>query len=99
MFDNEVLYLTSEGVCAVTASGVMDERCAQIRSAYINRWLLEENLKDCVMTACGDFLVISNRMGRLYLLDGGQVSKSAAKFSSAVSDSMSTVPMRAVSKR
>jgi hypothetical protein len=75
VFGNEVVYLSEGGVCAITTSGIMDERYAQIRSALINGWLLYENLENCSMGTCGDFLVINNGEGRLYLLDGKQFSK------------------------
>ncbi len=75
-FDNEVVYLTENGVAAITASGVLDERCCQIRSAYINAHLANENLNDCIMLTWGDFLVLSNRAGRLYLLDSKNYSVS-----------------------
>jgi hypothetical protein len=78
-FDNDVMYLTESGVCAVTTSGIMDERYAQIRSAFINYWLKKEQLSECVMEACGDFLVIKGGGGRLYLLDGKQFSKAQAE--------------------
>ena len=78
-FDNDVMYLTESGVCAVTTSGIMDERYAQIRSAFINYWLKREQLSECVMEACGDFLVIKGGGGRLYLLDGKQFSKAQAE--------------------
>lgn len=77
IFDNEIVYLTESGLCAITPSGVLDERCCQIRSGLINAHLLKENLSDCKMTVYGDFLVLSNRKGRLYLFDGKQFSVSA----------------------
>ncbi|MBQ8605428.1 MAG: hypothetical protein IJ408_01715 [Clostridia bacterium] len=79
VFDNEINYLTKDGVCAITASGILDERCCQIRSSYINKFLLEEDLAKCKMITYKDFLVISNRKGRLYLLDGKQFSANADK--------------------
>ena len=76
VFDNEVVYLTEKGVSAITASGVLDERCCQNRSAMINYHLLKEQLDDCKMLAYDDFLVISNRSDTLYLLDSKQYFKS-----------------------
>ena len=78
-FDNEVIYLTEMGVAAITASGVLDERCCQIRSAMINYHLLKENLSECFMLPFGDFLIISNRNDTLYLLDSKQYSKSGSE--------------------
>lgn len=74
VFDGEVVYLTDRGVCAITASGVLDERCSQIRSAFLNYHLFKEDLSGCVMIAADEFLVISNRHDRLYLLDARQFS-------------------------
>ncbi len=79
IFDNEINYLTTEGVCAVTATGVLDERCCQIRSSFINYYLQKENLSNCKMMVYGDFLIISNRKGRIYLLDGKQFSANEDK--------------------
>ena len=76
VFDNEINYITADGVCALTASGVLDERCCQIRSSFINYHLLKEELSDCVMLTFNDFLVISNRRDTLYLLDGKQFAAS-----------------------
>lgn len=76
IFDNEINYLTSDGLCALTASGVLDERYCQIRSAFINYHLLKENLSNCIMMLYNDFLVISNRRDTLYLLDGKQFTVS-----------------------
>lgn len=77
IFDNEITYLTDMGLCTITASGILDERCCQIRSGLINTHLLKENLSDCKMLAFGDFLIITNRKGRLYLFDGKQFSVNA----------------------
>ena len=79
VFDNEVVYLTENGVVAVTASGVLDERCCQVRSAMINYHLLKEDLSECRMLVFGDFLVISNRSGTLYMLDSKQYFKSGSE--------------------
>lgn len=76
IFDNEAVYLTKSGVTAITASGVLDERCCQIRSAMINYHLLSEDLSACRMLSYGDFLVISNGIDTLYFLDSKQYSKS-----------------------
>lgn len=74
IFDNEIVYLTKDGVCAITASGVLDERCCQLRSGKLHAHLLDENLEDCMLITSEEFLVISNRRDRLYLLDGNQFS-------------------------
>lgn len=74
IFGGEPVYLTTEGVYAVSASGILDERCASLRSSRINVFLKNENLKDCRMLTWDDYLVISNGNDRLYLLDGKQFS-------------------------
>lgn len=74
IFGNEPVYLTNEGVYAVSASGVLDERCASLRSSRINVFLKKENLNSCRMLTWDDYLVISNGQDRLYLLDSKQFS-------------------------
>lgn len=81
VFDNEILYLSKAGLCAITPSDIMDERCVQVRSEYVNRWLLKENLKDCTMCVVGDFLIISSGVDGeyMYIFDGAQYSRNASK--------------------
>lgn len=79
LFDGEPVYLTKNGVCSLTASGILDERCAQIRSARINLHLLKENLKECIAMPFKDYFVISNCSDTLYLLDGKQFSTDSAQ--------------------
>ncbi len=77
IFGNEPVYLTKEGVYAVSASGVLDERCASLRSSRINVFLKDE--KNLHMLTWDDYLVISNAKDRLYLLDGKQFSANDAQ--------------------
>ena len=70
IFMGEPIYLTRSGITAISPSGVLDERCADVRSERLNRRLLNERLDDMEMTVWGDYLVISNRRDTLYLLDG-----------------------------
>lgn len=70
IFMGEPVYITREGVTAISPSGVLDERCADVRSERLNRLLKKERLDDMEMTVWGDCLVISNRRDKLYLLDG-----------------------------
>ena len=74
IFGGEPVYLTFDGVYAVGASGILDERCADLRSQRINDALKSEDLKNCTMTVWGDRLVISNASDRLYILDSRQYS-------------------------
>lgn len=79
VFNNEIVYMSAFGLAAIAPSNVMDERYAQIRSERINEWLLKENLEELCCCVCGDFFVISNRAGRIYLLDGAQFSSAESK--------------------
>ncbi len=74
IFDNEIVYLTREGICAITASGVLDERCCQIRSSNLHAHLLNEDLSECELITMEDFLIITNKKDRLYIFDGKQFS-------------------------
>ena len=69
-FMDEPVYITSQGVCAIAPSGVLDERCANLRSERINSFLLAEDSSSLDMIVYQSFLIISNRKNRLYLLDG-----------------------------
>lgn len=69
IFMDEPVYITNEGVCAITASGILDERCADIRSGTINDLLLKEDLKSLRMVTHRDLLIIYGG-SRVYLLDG-----------------------------
>lgn len=71
IFMDEPVYLTREGVCAVTASGILDERCADVRSGRINHLLLKENLGTLKMCTLHDMLFIYGGE-HIYVLDGRQ---------------------------
>jgi len=73
IFGGEPVYLTYDGVYAVGASGILDERCADLRSLRINDALKAEDLKNSTMLNWGDRLVITGG-DRLYLLDSRQYS-------------------------
>lgn len=79
VFNNEVVYMSKYGLAAITPSNVMDERYVQLRSERINEWLLNEELDQLQCCICGDFFVINNKKGRLYLLDGNTFSSTASK--------------------
>ncbi len=65
----EVLFLTKRGVAAVSTSGVLDERCIKRRSGRLDD-LLAKNLSETgVLCTFGDYLILSDRKGNLYLLD------------------------------
>ncbi len=76
IFGGEPVYLTHHGVYAISASGVLDERCAALRSSRINVFLQNEQLNTCKMATFGDYLVISDCRDRLYLIDSKQFSAS-----------------------
>lgn len=79
VFNNEVVYMSDYGLAAITPSNVMDERYVQLRSERINNWLLTENLENVQCCVVGDFFVINNKKGRVYLLDGTMFSSTASK--------------------
>lgn len=79
VFNNEMVYVSEQGIAAITPSNVMDERYIQLRSERVNYWLLREDLTETVCCVCGDFLVVSNKNGRLYLFDGSQFQSTASK--------------------
>ena len=71
IFMDEPVYITKEGVCAVTTSGILDERCADLRSGTVNSLLLKEDIKALRMLTYRDMLIIYGGK-RIYLLDGRQ---------------------------
>ncbi len=79
VFNNEIVYMSEYGLAAITPSNVMDERYTQIRSDRAGEHLLNENLEELQCCVCGDFFVINNGAGRMYLLDGAQFSSSESK--------------------
>jgi hypothetical protein len=81
VFEGEIVYLSEHGVCAVSPSENIDrEYSAQIRSEYINEWLMREDLSECSLTPVGDYLVINTGTpGRAYVLDGKQISRSSER--------------------
>ena len=64
----ELLYFSDAGVCAVTPSGVLDERCVQVRSGRIAGLLSNESGENVRLFAHGDYVYISGEKG-IYLLD------------------------------
>ncbi len=67
--DNEPLFLTANGVFALTPSDVTGERYFQSRSFYINpRLLAEPNLQDAYACVYKDFYFLAVN-GHCYLLD------------------------------
>lgn len=74
IFMDEPVYITRDGICAITPSGILDERCADIRSARINPWLLKEELSALSLLVFRDMLFIYGGE-RIYLLDGRQYTQ------------------------
>lgn len=79
VFNNEIVYMSQFGLAAITPSNVMDERYVQIRSDRASAHLLNEDLKNLQCCVCGDFFVISNGTGRVYLLDGVQFQSTESR--------------------
>ena len=74
VLETEPMYLTKEGIFAVTPSDVLGERYAQDRSYYLNGKLLKEpNLENAYAITWKRFYVLAIN-GHLYLLDGMQAS-------------------------
>lgn len=72
---SEPLFLTSQGVCALTASDLTGEKYEQNRSFYIDPALAkEQNRSEAVAAVYGDFYVLAYPSGNVYLLDGLQKS-------------------------
>ncbi len=64
----ELLFYSYEGLCAVTPSGVLDERCVQIRSRRLEGLLKKESPDDIRMYAWQNYLFLAGKKG-IYLLD------------------------------
>lgn len=65
----EMVFLTRDGVAAITTSGVLDERCVARRSGRLEPMLLQNLINGGVLCTLGDYLFISDRNGHIYLLD------------------------------
>lgn len=72
--ETEPLFLTENGINAVTPSDVLGERYSQSRSYYINEILTKEpNLSEAVAVTYDQFYMLSVN-GKMYILDGTQYS-------------------------
>ncbi|MEG1105045.1 MAG: hypothetical protein RSD78_09415, partial [Oscillospiraceae bacterium] len=71
MLEGEPMYLSEQGVMAVTRAETDGSRHAQCRSFYLNGGLLNENLTKAVAAHWQDFYVLACG-GKLWLLDGLQ---------------------------
>lgn len=70
---NDALFLTADGVYAITESEADDRHFSQMRSFYINPVLKSKNLKDASAVEYGDFYVLA--CGKdIFLLDTLQKS-------------------------
>lgn len=80
--DNEPVYLSEDGICAITPSDVLGERFSQVRSYYLNGKLLKETgMKDASAVNYKGFYMLLLNEG-IYILDGLQsVSASGEPFS------------------
>ena len=68
----EPLFLTRNGVFAITSQDITGEKYLQNRSFYVNRRLISEpNMQDAVSTVWGRFYVLALN-GKVYLLDSEQ---------------------------
>ncbi len=64
----ELLFYSREGLCAITPSGVLDERCVEVRSGRLEALLRKENPRDIRLAAYGDYIYLGGKNG-MYLLD------------------------------
>lgn len=71
--ETEPIFITKDGIMAVTPSDVLGERYAQLRSYYLNGKLLKEDLKNAVCCTFDRFYMCAVG-GHIYALDGTQAS-------------------------
>ncbi len=64
----ELLFYSDQGLCAVTPSGVLDERCIQLRSRRLEGVLQQEAPEDIRMYSWKNWLLLAGQKG-LYLFD------------------------------
>ena len=69
--ETEPLFMTNDGIMAVTPSDVLGERYSQLRSYYINGLLLKQNLAEAVACTFDRFYMV-NTGGYLFAIDGTQ---------------------------
>ena len=72
MLDNEPVYLSAGGICAITPSDVLGERFSQVRSYFLNGKLLKEKeMEKASAVVYNNFymLLLNNT---IYILDGLQ---------------------------
>lgn len=74
--DNEPVYLSEDGISAVTPSDVLGERFSQVRSYYLNGRLLKEKNPEnaSAVTYKGFYMLLLNN--NIYILDGLQAASS-----------------------
>lgn len=74
VLETEPVFLTNEGIFAVTPSDVIGEKYSQLRSYYINGLLLKEkDLAEAVAIVHEQFYMLGVN-GRVYIMDGSQFS-------------------------
>ncbi|MEG2082813.1 MAG: hypothetical protein RR011_06250, partial [Oscillospiraceae bacterium] len=74
VLETEPLFLTQDGIYAVTPSDVLGERFAQLRSYYLNGLLLKQDLGNAVATVYNRFYMLAVG-GYIFALDGTQATK------------------------
>lgn len=74
VLETEPLYLTENGIMAITPSDVLGERYSQLRSYYLNGLLLKQNLKEAVCCV-HDRMYMVAAGGYLFALDGTQADR------------------------
>jgi len=68
--DNEPLFLTENGICALTSADLTAEKYAQLRSFYLNGALTKESaMEEAVALVWRNYYMLAVN-GKIYLLDG-----------------------------
>ena len=68
----EPLFVTRNGIYAITAEDITGEKYSQNRSGFLNSKMINENLADAVCCVFNDFYFLAVPSGRVYVLDSLQ---------------------------
>ncbi|MEG1620668.1 MAG: hypothetical protein RR322_02030 [Oscillospiraceae bacterium] len=78
VLEGEPLFLSNEGIFAVTPSDILGERYSQLRSYYLNGLLLKQNLKTAYAVAYDGFYMLA--VGEyIFALDSTQYAREDTK--------------------
>lgn len=68
----EPLFVTRNGIYAITAEDITGEKYSQNRSSFLNSKLIKEDLENAVCCIYNDFYLLAVPSGRVYALDSLQ---------------------------